>query len=136
MLRAVLVAGLLPLAVAQAEPHPFPPGLQAAWVLEGSARLRIDDRAEADSHLTLLGKGVYFTELGYESLAKTTADLQVKLKTLEARVSEYDAQQVAPLPRVAAAESGWSTNVLLGVFVVGLAVGLVGGTFAVARAAR
>lgn len=136
MLRAVLVAGLLPLAVAQAEPHPFPPGLQAAWVLEGSARLRIDGRSEADGHLTLLGKGVYFTDVGYEALSKTTADLQVKLKSLEARVSEYNAQQVAPFPRVAVAEVGWSTNVLFGAFLVGLAAGLVGGTLVVARAAR
>lgn len=136
MLRAVLVAGLLPLAAAHAEPRPFPPGLQAAWILEGSARLRVDGRPEPDGHLTVLSGGVYFTDVGYEALSKTTADLQVQLTALEARVKDYDAQQVAPFPRVAAAESGWSTNVLLGVFLVGLTVGLVGGTFVVARAAR
>ena len=136
MLRAVLVAGLLPLAVAQAEPQPFPPGLQAAWVLEGSARLRIDGRTEPDSHLTALSGGVYFTAIGYEALSKTTADLQVQLKALEARVRDYDAQPVALAPRVVVAESGWSNNVVLGAFLVGLTVGLVGGTFAVARAAR
>jgi len=136
MFRAVLVAGFIPLAVAQAEPHPLPPGVQAAWVLEGSARLRIDGRTESDGHLTLLSGGVYFTDTGYEVLAKTTADLQLKLKSLEARVSEYDARATSLPPRVATAESGWSNNVVLGAFLVGLTVGLVGGTLVVARAAR
>ena len=136
MLRAVLVAGLLPLAAARADPHPFPPGVQAAWVLEGSARLRVDGASEPDRHLTLLSGGVYFTDVGYSALSKATADLQVKLKSLEDRVSEYDAQPVALAPRVVVAETGWSNNVVLGAFLLGLTLGVAGGTFVVARAAR
>lgn len=135
-MRHVAIAVGLIASSALAEPRLLPPGATSVLIYEGSARLISDATGRTDSHLTLLPEGVFYTREGHDRLTSVTVKLQEDLNSIRARLADYDAQQVAPLPRVAAAESGWSTNVLLGVFVVGLAVGLVGGTFAVARAAR
>lgn len=133
-MRAAALAVALAASTALAEPQPLPPGLQAAWILDGVGRLRIGDRV--DEHLTVLPPGVYFTESGYTGLSETTEQLQVNLRELEAKLKRYEAEAIAPAQRISVAESGWSTNVLLGAFLMGAAVGLVGGTLVVARVAR
>ena len=135
-MRHVAIAVGLIASSALAEPRLLPPDATSVLIYEGSARLISDTTGKVDAHLTLLPEGVFYTREGHDRLTGVTVKLQEDLNSIRARLADYDAKQVAPFPRVAAAESGWSTNVLLGVFLVGLTVGLVGGTVVVARAAR
>lgn len=136
-MRHVAIAVGLIASSALAEPRLLPESATSVLVLEGSARLISDATGHPDDYPTLLGEGVFYTREGHDRLTGVTVKLQEDLNSIRARLAEYDAQQVAPLPRVAVMESsGWSNNVLLGAFLVGLTVGLVGGTFVVARAAR
>lgn len=134
-MRVAIAVGLLA-SSALAEPRLLPPDATSVLVMEGSARLISDVTGKPDSHLTLLPEGVFYTREGHDRLTGVTVKLQEDLASIRTRLADYDAQQTAPLPRVAAAESGWSTNVLLGAFLLGLGAGLVGGTFVIARVAR
>lgn len=135
-MRSVAIAVGLIASSALAEPRLLPESATSVLVLEGSARLISDTTGRPDEYPTLLGEGVFYTREGHDRLTGVTVKLQEDLNSIRSRLAEYDAQQVAPVPRVAVAESGWSTNVLLGAFLLGLAVGMVGGTVVVARAAR
>jgi len=135
-MRSVAIAVGLIASSALAEPRLLPPSATSVLIYEGSARLIDDATGKPDSHLTLLSEGVFYTREGHDRLTSVTVQLQEDLNSIRTRLADYDARQVAPLPRVASAESGWSNNVVLGAFLVGLTVGLVGGTLVVARAAR
>jgi len=126
MLRAALTVGLLSLSSSPEARH-LPPGLQAARILDGSARLEVVP-GKPDAHLTLLEPGVYFTADGYAAVEVATLQLQANLKAVEARVRDYERQALMPCPTVEPAPSigGWSTRHLLIAGVVGLAAGALG----------
>lgn len=133
MLRATLTAGLLTLS-ATPEARPLPPELQAVRILEGSARLLVSDVPE--SHLTLLPRGVYFTDRGYDALNIATQQLQANLKAMEGRVRDYERNALAPCPVVEVEPIGprWTLGEVV---LVGLAGVLVGaGAVVVLQSAR
>lgn len=135
MLRATLTAGLLTLS-ATPEPRHMPPGLQAVRILEGSARLTLEDGTAPDSHLTLLPEGVYFTSVGYEALDSATRQLQANLKAMEVRVRDYERNALVPCPVVEVEPIGprWTLG---GVVLVAFAGVLVGaGAVVVLQSAR
>lgn len=135
-MRHVAIAVGLLASSALAEPRLLPESATSVLVLEGSVRLISDTTGRPDDYPTLIGEGVFYTREGHDRLTDVTVRLQEDLNSIRARLASYDAQPVALAPRVVVAETGWSGNVVLGAFVLGLAVGLVGGTFVVARAAR
>lgn len=135
-MRHVAIAVGLIASSALAEPRLLPPDATSVLVVDGSARLIDEGTGLPETHLTLLPEGVFYTREGHDRLTGVTVKLQEDLNSIRARLAAYDAQVMVPLPQVSVTEAGWSTNVILGAFLVGLTVGLVGGTLVVARAAR
>lgn len=121
MLREALTLVMLT-AATPAEPQPLPAGVQAVEIAEGTAYLLV--RGDADSRLTLLPEGVYFTRAGYTTLEAATLGFQDNVAALEAKVTAYERAALVPCPPVAHPESGWRTQTVV-VFV--LASLLVGG---------
>lgn len=136
MLRATLTAGLLTLS-ASPEPRHLPPGLQAVRILEGTARLALEDGQVPDSHLTLLPEGVFFTSVGYETLDIATRQLQANLQSMEGRVRDYEKTALVPCPVLTETPQvgpRWTLGEVLLVGVAGVLVGA--GAVVVLQSAR
>lgn len=133
MLRAALTASLLTIS-ATPEARPLPPELQAVRILEGSARLLVTDTP--DSHLTLLPRGVYFTDRGYDALNIATQQLQANLKAMEGRVHDYERTALVPCSVIESEPIGprWTLGEVVLVAVAGVLVGA--GAVVVLQSAR
>jgi hypothetical protein len=136
MLRTALTAGLLTLS-ATPEPRHLPPGLQAVRILEGSARLSLEDGKAPDPYLTLLPEGVFFATAGYEALDIATRQLQANLQAMELRVRDYERAALVPCPvltEVPQVGPRWTLGEVLLVGVAGVLVGA--GAIVVLQSAR
>lgn len=118
-----LVVGLV-LSSSPAEPHLLPVGATSVRLLEGSARLIPDGSEVADTHLTLLPEGVYFTREGYDRLVVVTTKLQEDIGSIRTRLHDYEAASIAPPPAAAPTlRGGWSTSDVLVAVLAGVLAG-------------
>lgn len=126
-MHAAMFAALMAASAALSEPLPLPPGVTAAWVVEGTARLRLEGAAAPDSHLTLLPEGAYFTAEGYKALTDTTLSLQRDLASVRATLKAYEAEALTPCPPAPALrQGGWSGRAVALALFAGFAVGIGG----------
>lgn len=120
MLREALTLVLLT-AATPAEPQPLPAGVQAVEVAQGTAYLLV--KGSAESRLTLLPEGVYFTRAGYLTLESATLGFQDNVAALTKRVADYEQAALTPCPQQAITAPGWRTETVVILVLASLLVG-------------
>lgn len=121
---AALAVGLVSLSAgAQPVAHPFPSGIEAVRILDGTARLSLDT-PEPRQSLVLLPAGVFFTETGYATLLSTTERLQDTVTRLtETQTSCTQPPVTITPPPDVQVTTGWSNTALVVVGILAFGVG-------------
>lgn len=130
MLQVALVIGLLT-STSSSDPRLLGTEATSVRIQEATARLIDDSTGEADTELTLLPEGVYFTREGYDRLVSVTTRLQEDLGSIRVKLKDYEAASLAPTPPpltvTPIAISAWTTREVLYAGAIGVVVGVVGG---------